>query len=80
MQPASIIAAADRLAGDSVTAVAYWWGFSRPSRFAAYYRAVYGVPPGDTLRRGPPEEHVSRALRSGVLVEPLTNDAVNLLL
>jgi transcriptional regulator GlxA family with amidase domain len=35
-------------ARDSVTAVAYRQG---PSRFAAYYRAAYGVPPGDTLRQ-----------------------------
>jgi AraC-like DNA-binding protein len=38
-------------ARDSVTAVAYRWGFPSPGRFAAYYRAAYGVPPGDTLRR-----------------------------
>ena len=36
---------------DSVTAVAYRWGFPSPSRFAAYYRAAYGVLPGNTLRR-----------------------------
>ena len=36
---------------DSVTATAYRWGFPSPSRFAAYYRAAYGVPPGETLRR-----------------------------
>ena len=35
---------------DSVTAVAYRWGFSSPSRFAAYYRRAYGVPPSRTLR------------------------------
>jgi AraC-like DNA-binding protein len=35
---------------DSVTAVAYRWGFSSPSRFAIYYRRAYGVPPSDTLR------------------------------
>jgi AraC-like DNA-binding protein len=35
---------------DSVTAVAYRWGFSSPSRFAAYYRRVYGVRPSHTLR------------------------------
>ena len=34
----------------SVTAVAYRWGFSSPSRFAAYYRQAYGHPPGRTLR------------------------------
>ena len=38
-------------ARDSVAAVAYRWGFPSPSRFAAYYRAAYGVLPGDTLRR-----------------------------
>jgi AraC-like DNA-binding protein len=37
-------------ARDSVTAVAYRWGFSSPSRFAARYRQAYGVPPGRTLR------------------------------
>jgi AraC-like DNA-binding protein len=35
---------------DSVTAVAYRWGFSSPSRFAAYYRRSYGVRPSHTLR------------------------------
>jgi AraC-like DNA-binding protein len=35
---------------DSVTAVAYRWGFSSPSRFATYYRRAYGVPPSHTLR------------------------------
>jgi AraC-like DNA-binding protein len=35
---------------DSVTAVAYRWGFSSPSRFATYYRRAYGVPPSQTLR------------------------------
>ena len=35
---------------ESVTAVAYRWGFSSPSRFATYYRQVYGVPPSHTLR------------------------------
>jgi AraC-like DNA-binding protein len=35
---------------DSVTAVAYRWGFSSPSRFATYYRRTYGVPPSQTLR------------------------------
>ena len=35
---------------DSVTAVAYRWGFSSPSRFATYYRRVYGVQPSHTLR------------------------------
>ena len=35
---------------ESVTAVAYRWGFSSPSRFAAYYREAYGVLPSRTLR------------------------------
>jgi AraC-like DNA-binding protein len=34
---------------DSVTAVSYQWGFPSPSRFAAYYRDAYGVPPSRTL-------------------------------
>jgi len=36
---------------ESVTAVAFRWGFASSSRFAAYYREAYGVPPGATLRR-----------------------------
>lgn len=36
---------------ETVTAVAYRWGFSSPSRFAARYRATYGLLPGDTLRQ-----------------------------
>jgi AraC-like DNA-binding protein len=35
---------------DSVTAVAYRWGFTSSSRFAAYYRTAYGVSPSATLR------------------------------
>jgi AraC-like DNA-binding protein len=34
---------------DSVTAVSYQWGFASSSRFAAYYRSVYGVSPSFTL-------------------------------
>jgi transcriptional regulator GlxA family with amidase domain len=34
----------------TVTGIAYRWGFPSPSRFAAYYRDVYGVLPGHTLR------------------------------
>ena len=34
---------------DSVTAVSYQWGFASSSRFAAYYRTVYGVSPSTTL-------------------------------
>ena len=44
----------DLLAADpsyeSVTAVAYRWGFPSTSRFATYYRRAYGVPPSHTLR------------------------------
>ena len=40
--------AADPESG-SVTAVSYQWGFASPSRFAAYYRDAYGVPPSRTL-------------------------------
>ena len=35
---------------ESVTAVAYRWGFASPGRFAAYYREAYGVPPSQTLQ------------------------------
>jgi AraC-like DNA-binding protein len=35
---------------ESVTAIAYRWGFSSPSRFAAYYRDAYGVLPSRTVR------------------------------
>jgi AraC-like DNA-binding protein len=38
-------------ARESVSAVAYRWGFASPSRFADYYRRVYGVQPSYTLRR-----------------------------
>lgn len=34
---------------DTVTAVAYRWGFASSSRFAAYYRTAYGVSPSSTL-------------------------------
>jgi AraC-like DNA-binding protein len=37
-------------ASQTVTAVAYRWGFSSPSRFAAAYRYAYGVTPGHALR------------------------------
>jgi AraC-like DNA-binding protein/anti-anti-sigma regulatory factor len=38
----------------TVTAVAADWRFSNSSRFTAYYRAVYGVAPLQTLRHPPP--------------------------
>ncbi|BFU41876.1 hypothetical protein KRMM14A1004_01130 [Krasilnikovia sp. MM14-A1004] len=34
-----------------VAAVAHRWGFAHLGRFAAYYRAAYGVAPSDTLNR-----------------------------
>jgi AraC-like DNA-binding protein len=34
---------------ETVTAVAYRWGFSSTSRFSAYYRQTYGVNPKQTL-------------------------------
>jgi AraC-like DNA-binding protein len=37
---------------NTVTAVAYRWGFSSPSRFAAYYRNAYGSHPSQTLHSG----------------------------
>lgn len=37
-------------ARETITAIAYRWGFPSPSRFAAHYRAAYGVSPGYTLR------------------------------
>lgn len=44
----------DLLAADparaSVTAVAYRWKFASASRFASYYRGIYGVLPSHTLR------------------------------
>lgn len=37
--------------GATVTAIAYQWGFSSPSRFAEQYRAAYGELPSTTLSR-----------------------------
>jgi hypothetical protein len=39
-------------ARESVTAVAYRWGFSSPPQFTARYRAAYGIAPSHTLRQG----------------------------
>jgi len=36
--------------GGTVADIARRWGFEHPSRFAAHYRAVYGVNPAQTLR------------------------------
>lgn len=41
---------ADPSGGATVAAVARRWGFANAGRFAAAYRAAYGVPPGRTLR------------------------------
>ncbi|PSM42370.1 AraC family transcriptional regulator [Streptomyces dioscori] len=41
---------ADPGTGATVTGIAARWGFHQPSRFAAAYRAVYGVLPSHTLR------------------------------
>lgn len=38
------------LADRPVAAIAARWGFVKPSRFAAYYRSTFGVPPSHTLR------------------------------
>jgi AraC-like DNA-binding protein len=38
-------------ARETVTAVAYRWGFSNPSRFTAYYRRAYGTVPSQTLSK-----------------------------
>ena len=40
------------LGQETVTAVAYRWGFSSASRFSACYRETYGVSPKQTLGRG----------------------------
>ena len=45
------LAVADPATGVTVSNIARRWGFANPSRFAAYYRGVYGCPPGETLRR-----------------------------
>ncbi|MFC8047916.1 helix-turn-helix transcriptional regulator [Nocardia sp. NPDC057353] len=37
--------------GETVTAIAYRWGFVNPGRFAGYYRQVYGCTPHQTLLR-----------------------------
>lgn len=36
--------------GGSIAQIARRWGFEHPSRFAAHYRAQYGVNPSQTLR------------------------------
>jgi AraC-like DNA-binding protein len=45
------LAESDPAAGVTVAAVAARWGFPHPGRFAADYRAAYGVPPRTTLGR-----------------------------
>jgi AraC-like DNA-binding protein len=36
----------------TVALIAHRWGFTQLGRFAAAYRAKYGVPPSQTLHRG----------------------------
>jgi AraC-like DNA-binding protein len=36
---------ADPTLGDTVQEVAHRWGFASPSRFAAHFRAAFGVTP-----------------------------------
>jgi transcriptional regulator GlxA family with amidase domain len=38
--------------GDTVTSVAFDWGFSHLGRFAAFYETCFGERPSETLRRG----------------------------
>jgi AraC-like DNA-binding protein len=49
-------ARADLVAADpgheTVTALAYRWGFSSPGRFSALYRRAYGIAPSTTLHQG----------------------------
>ena len=42
--------AGDPTRGDTVAAIAARWGFAKPDRFAAYYRAAYATLPSHTLR------------------------------
>jgi AraC-like DNA-binding protein len=39
-------------ASQTVTAIAYRWGFSNASRFATQYQQAYGIRPSDTLHQG----------------------------
>ena len=43
--------AGDPTLGDTVTDIAHRWGFASPSRFAAHFRATYGVSPKYVLDR-----------------------------
>jgi AraC-like DNA-binding protein len=45
------LVAADPTTGPGVAEIAARWGFLHPGRFAATYRACYGVPPSHTLAR-----------------------------
>lgn len=38
-------------ASQTVTAIAYRWGFSNASRFATRYQQAYGVHPSHTLHQ-----------------------------
>ena len=55
-------------AGPTVTAVSVRWGFSSPSRFAAYYRDAFGVPPSYTRSR--PAEHPLAGWRRRAVSRP----------
>jgi len=41
-------------ADETVTAVAYRWGFTSTSQFTALYQQAYGVPPSHTLHQDEP--------------------------
>lgn len=45
-----LVAATWSPAGGTVTDILLRWGFAHPSRFAYFYRQVYGVSPSQTLR------------------------------
>lgn len=45
------LAGANPGSGDTVREIAARWGFAHPGRFAAAYRAVYGITPRHTLQR-----------------------------
>lgn len=45
------LVAADPDTGQTVSGIAFVWGFSNPGRFAAAYRHAYGCSPSETLHR-----------------------------
>jgi AraC-like DNA-binding protein len=42
--------AGDATRGDTVAAIAAYWGFTHPGRFSVEYRRIYGASPSHTLR------------------------------